>query len=80
MRSIILPWFHCVVLELLLWFHLRLAIQPCRVEMKRAAVEQISATPLKRRLSLSLKSHFRSPINDVEAMEKAKGAVPKIRS
>ena len=48
--------------------------------MKRAAVEQISATPLKRRLSLSLKSHFRSPINDVEAMEKAKGAVPKIRS
>ena len=45
--------------------------------MKRAALEQISATRLKRRLSLSLKSCCRSPITDVEAMEKAKGAVPK---
>ena len=45
--------------------------------MKRAALEQILATPLKRRLSLSLKSCFQSPITNVEAMEKAKGAVPK---
>ena len=45
--------------------------------MKRAALEQISATPLKQRLFLSLKSRFRSPITDVEAMEKAKRAAPK---
>ena len=40
--------------------------------------EQVSAIPMKQRLSLSLISHFRSPKTDDKAIKKTKAAVAKI--